>query len=128
MPRPREMSPAGCGSLEGMARVLYSVTMSVAGFISLGARCCSSLIATPTPSVRAPSLKAPFSLRLKLNRHDDPGEKPLGGSLLWTRHGKGTFVYTGLAFFRQLPAGVPGAYRLFANLLASGRRGPAHGR
>ena len=37
------------------------------------------------------------------------------------RHGKGSFVYTGLAFFRQLPAGVPGAYRLFANLVAGGR-------
>ena len=37
------------------------------------------------------------------------------------RHGKGTFVYTGLAFFRQLPAGVPGAYRLFANLIAHGK-------
>jgi LmbE family N-acetylglucosaminyl deacetylase len=51
----------------------------------------------------------------------DPGETPQSGSLLWVRHGKGTFVYTGLAFFRQLPAGVPGAYRLFANLLAGGR-------
>jgi LmbE family N-acetylglucosaminyl deacetylase len=51
----------------------------------------------------------------------DPGEKPLAGSTLFARHGKGAFVYTGLAFFRQLPAGVPGAYRLFANLLAGGR-------
>ena len=50
----------------------------------------------------------------------DPGEAPQAGSLLWARSGKGTFVYTGLAFFRQLPAGVPGAYRLFANLLAGG--------
>jgi LmbE family N-acetylglucosaminyl deacetylase len=50
----------------------------------------------------------------------DPDEKPLAGGVLWARHGKGTFVYTGLAFFRQLPAGVPGAYRLFANLLAGG--------
>jgi LmbE family N-acetylglucosaminyl deacetylase len=48
----------------------------------------------------------------------DPGEEPLKGSLLVARHGKGTFVYTGLAFFRQLPAGVPGAYRLLANVLA----------
>lgn len=54
----------------------------------------------------------------------DPGEAPLAGGVLWTRHGKGTFIYTGLAFFRQLPAGVPGAFRLFANLLAGGR---AHG-
>ena len=54
-----------------------------------------------------------------LSMHD-PDEKPLAGSLLWARHGKGTFIYTGLAFFRQLPAGVPGAYRLFANLLAGG--------
>ena len=51
---------------------------------------------------------------------DDPGEEPLAGRLLVARHGKGTFVYTGLAFFRQLPAGVPGAYRLFANLIAHG--------
>ena len=50
----------------------------------------------------------------------DPGEAPLRGSLLVARHGKGHYVYTGLAFFRQLPAGVPGAYRLFANLLALG--------
>ena len=47
----------------------------------------------------------------------DAGEK-LHGGLLVARLGRGLFVYTGLAFFRQLPAGVPGAYRLFANLLA----------
>lgn len=51
----------------------------------------------------------------------DPGEAPLRGSLLIARHGRGHFVYTGLAFFRQLPAGVPGAYRLFANLLSLSR-------
>jgi LmbE family N-acetylglucosaminyl deacetylase len=51
----------------------------------------------------------------------DPGESTLPGGILWTRYGKGTFVYTGLAFFRQLPAGVPGAFRLFANLLAGAR-------
>ncbi|HXU64366.1 MAG TPA: PIG-L family deacetylase, partial [Polyangia bacterium] len=56
----------------------------------------------------------------------DPGEAPLSGSLLWGHVGQGTFVYTGLAFFRQLPAGVPGAFRLFANLLAGGKG--AHGR
>jgi hypothetical protein len=49
---------------------------------------------------------------------NDPGEAPQRGGLLIARAGKGTYVYTGLAFFRQLPAGVPGAYRLFANLLA----------
>ncbi len=52
---------------------------------------------------------------------NDPGEPPRQGSLLVAAYGKGAFVYTGLAFFRQLPAGVPGAYRLFANLLAHGR-------
>ena len=51
-------------------------------------------------------------------RANDPGEKPLDGGLLVADYGKGRYVYTGLAFFRQLPAGVPGAYRLFANLLA----------
>jgi LmbE family N-acetylglucosaminyl deacetylase len=48
----------------------------------------------------------------------DPGDAPLEGGLLVARAGKGTYVYTGLSFFRQLPAGVPGAFRLFANLLA----------
>ena len=52
----------------------------------------------------------------------DPGEVPSRGALLVARHGKGTYVYTGLALFRQLPAGVPGAYRLFANLLSLGVR------
>jgi LmbE family N-acetylglucosaminyl deacetylase len=47
----------------------------------------------------------------------DPDEPEQQGGLLVAKLGKGTYVYTGLAFFRQLPAGVPGAYRLFANLL-----------
>ncbi|MGA2220368.1 MAG: PIG-L family deacetylase [Verrucomicrobiia bacterium] len=51
----------------------------------------------------------------------DPGEVPLKGGLLVAKYGKGYFVYTGLAFFRQLPAGVPGAYRLFANLVSLGK-------
>ena len=51
----------------------------------------------------------------------DPGDA-LRGGLLVARHGQGTYVYTGLAFFRQFPEGVPGAYRLFANLLALGAR------
>lgn len=53
----------------------------------------------------------------------DPGEPALEGGLLVARVGKGTVAYTGLSFFRQLPAGVPGAFRLFANLLALGERG-----
>jgi LmbE family N-acetylglucosaminyl deacetylase len=52
---------------------------------------------------------------------NDPGEAPLQGSILVARHGKGYYVYTGVAFFRQLPAGVPGAYRLFANLVSLGK-------
>ncbi len=51
----------------------------------------------------------------------DPGEKPLQGGLLFARYGKGSYVHTSLAFFRQLPAGVPGAIRLFVDLLAGGR-------
>lgn len=52
---------------------------------------------------------------------NDPGESSKTGSLLIAHYGKGYFVYTGLAFFRQLPAGVPGAYRLFANLVSLGK-------
>ncbi|HKV71354.1 MAG TPA: PIG-L family deacetylase [Gemmatimonadales bacterium] len=48
----------------------------------------------------------------------DPGDPPLAGGLLVAPLGRGTYVYTGLSFFRELPAGVIGAYRLFANLLA----------
>ena len=48
----------------------------------------------------------------------DPGEPALNGALVYARYGKGTYIYTGLAFFRQLPEGVPGAYRLFVNLLS----------
>jgi hypothetical protein len=48
----------------------------------------------------------------------DPGEAEQDGSLIIANYGKGRFVYTGLVFFRELPAGVPGAYRLFANLIA----------
>jgi LmbE family N-acetylglucosaminyl deacetylase len=49
---------------------------------------------------------------------NDPGEKPLDGGLLVAKSGDGYFVYTGYGFFRQLPAGVPGAYRLFANMVS----------
>jgi hypothetical protein len=48
----------------------------------------------------------------------DPGEEPKRGALLVARYGEGIYVYTGLSLFRQLPAGVPGAYRLLANLLS----------
>ncbi|KIC93158.1 PIG-L family deacetylase [Flavihumibacter solisilvae] len=52
----------------------------------------------------------------------DPGEQADLGSLIVTKYGKGSFVYTGLVFFRQLPAGVPGAYRLMANLIALNKK------
>jgi LmbE family N-acetylglucosaminyl deacetylase len=52
---------------------------------------------------------------------NDPGESPLKGGLLVAQYGKGHFVYTGLVFFRELPAGVPGAFRLFANLISLGK-------
>jgi len=53
----------------------------------------------------------------------DAGEPAQRGALLVARCGRGTYVYTGLSFFRQLPAAVPGATRLFLNLLALGRQG-----
>ncbi|SDS10109.1 PIG-L family deacetylase [Opitutus sp. GAS368] len=51
----------------------------------------------------------------------DPGEAQLKSSILVAKYGSGHYVYTGIGFFRQLPAGVPGAYRLFANLLSLGK-------
>ena len=51
----------------------------------------------------------------------DPGEPDKKGGLLYARYGKGIFIYTGYAWFRQLPAGVPGAFRLFANIISAGK-------
>ena len=51
----------------------------------------------------------------------DPGEKPSQGATLYTRYGKGVYIFSPMSWFRQLPAGVPGAYRLFANLLSAGK-------
>ncbi|MBL0270517.1 MAG: PIG-L family deacetylase [Chitinophagaceae bacterium] len=58
----------------------------------------------------------------KLISMADPGEKADDGSLLVARYGKGWFTYTGLVFFRELPAGVPGAFRLIANLIALNKK------
>ncbi|MGB8495519.1 MAG: PIG-L family deacetylase [Candidatus Acidiferrum sp.] len=51
----------------------------------------------------------------------DPGENDLNGSLVYARYGNGTYIYTGLSFFRQLPEGNSGAYRLFVNLISASR-------
>jgi len=63
----------------------------------------------------ATEIDSSFQCPLAMN---DPKEKPNKGSLIIAKYGKGNYVYTGLAFFRELPAGVPGAYRLFANILS----------
>jgi hypothetical protein len=52
----------------------------------------------------------------------DPGEDAQKGGLLQAQYAKGTYIYTGYAFFRQLPAGVPGAVRLYVNLLSAGHK------
>ncbi|MCF6280004.1 MAG: PIG-L family deacetylase [Flavobacteriaceae bacterium] len=52
---------------------------------------------------------------------NDKGETVKNGSLLIAKYGEGHFIYTGLSFFRELPAGIPGAYKLFANLLSVGK-------
>lgn len=59
--------------------------------------------------------KSHFDTILSCN---DPGETPKDGGLLVASYGKGFYIYTGYSWFRELPAGVPGAYRLFANLLS----------
>jgi len=50
---------------------------------------------------------------------NDPGEPDLNGAVVYARYGKGMYIYTGIAFFREIPEGVPGAYRLFVNLLSA---------
>ncbi|MAB49001.1 MAG: LmbE family protein [Flavobacteriaceae bacterium] len=59
-----------------------------------------------------------FTPLLSMN---DKGESSKEGSLLVAKYGKGNYIYTGLSFFREFPAGVSGAYRLFANLLSAGK-------
>ena len=63
----------------------------------------------------APEFKAILS-------SNDPGEDPRDGGLLIAKHGEGHFIYTGYSWFRELPAGVPGAYRLFTNIISLGRK------
>ena len=57
----------------------------------------------------------------------DPGEKPLLGDTLYTRYGKGVYIFTALSWFRELPAGVPGAYRIFANFISASKALAASG-
>ncbi|MBB3054493.1 PIG-L family deacetylase [Mucilaginibacter gotjawali] len=64
-----------------------------------------------------PNYKAPLQM-------NDPGEAATNGAVIVGNYGQGRFVYTSLAFFRQLPAGVPGAYRLFVNLLSKPKNQP----
>jgi len=52
---------------------------------------------------------------------NDQGESPKQGSVLYTEYGNGVFIYTGLSFFRELPVGVPGAYKLFINMISAGK-------
>jgi hypothetical protein len=52
-----------------------------------------------------------------LEAHDE-GQEPQKGGLLYARYGKGVYIYNAWAFYRQLPEGVPGAYRIFANMLS----------
>jgi LmbE family N-acetylglucosaminyl deacetylase len=66
-----------------------------------------------------PDLDSHFTPLLEMA---DPGEAPQRGALLVAPYGKGTYVYTGLSLFRQFPAGVPGAYRLLANLVSLGAK------
>lgn len=60
-----------------------------------------------------------FEALLSMN---DTGEKPQDGSLLVAKYGNGYYIYTGLSFFRELPEGVPGAYKLFANIVSMGKQ------
>jgi LmbE family N-acetylglucosaminyl deacetylase len=53
---------------------------------------------------------------------NDPAEAPLAGGMLYARYGKGIYIFTAYSWFRELPAGVPGAYRIFANLVSAGKR------
>jgi len=71
------------------------------------------------PGIGSPSIIWDKRYKPLLSSHD-PGELPLEGGLVKASYGKGTYIFTGYAFFRQLPAGVPGAVRLFVNIISAG--------
>ena len=54
---------------------------------------------------------------------NDPGEQPLDGGMLYADYGKGVYIYTGYSWFRQIPAGVPGAFRFFVNMISAKQNG-----
>jgi hypothetical protein len=56
----------------------------------------------------------------------DPGQPPQKGGLLLARYGKGLYIYDAFALYRQLPSGVPGAFRILANLISAGRNSGLH--
>jgi hypothetical protein len=56
----------------------------------------------------------------------DAGQDPQKGGLLYTSYGKGTYIYVSYAFFRQMPDGVPGAFRIMANLVSAGKNPSLH--
>jgi len=66
------------------------------------------------PNKWDPAFEAPLSM-------NDKKDEPKDGSLLVAKYGNGYYVYTGLSFFRELPEGVPGAYKLFANIVSIGK-------
>jgi LmbE family N-acetylglucosaminyl deacetylase len=51
----------------------------------------------------------------------DPGEQPMPGGMLYTKYGKGIYIFSAYSWFRELPAGVPGAFRIFANMLSASK-------
>ena len=71
------------------------------------------------PNEWDPAFTAPLSMQ-------DQGYEPTKGSLLVAPYGEGYYIYTGLSFFRELPAGVSGAFKLFANMLSIGKENPDH--
>jgi LmbE family N-acetylglucosaminyl deacetylase len=103
------------------------------------ARAAPTVLAPADPALRSPNLIGPADFEgwvqergldfpsawdphfTALLSWHDAGEQPAAGSLLVAPYGRGHWVYTGISWFRQLPAGVPGAYRLFANLIALGK-------
>ena len=66
------------------------------------------------PNKWGPEFEALFSM-------NDKNETPKDGSLLIAKYGSGQYIYTGISFFRELPQGVPGAYKLFANIVSAGK-------
>ena len=115
IPWPEELGGAGLDLLSYMIVINEMAKIDASHAITISAH--TTLGTSPIVNFGTSAQKKRY---VPLLASHDPGEDPQKGGMLRAAYGKGIYIYTGYAFFRQLPAGVPGAIRLYVNLLSAG--------